>query len=154
MKRSLWLLIVCIIIASSAVAQRDKDPTAMEIAGRLAAIKLDTSLSVRAEQGAKRVQVTPVVAASIDGSKDLEEGRIIGVLDAQGNVDNVPNGKHNIFVTKVNDVWHAYAESGGKIVAKSKRVTVESADDVRKPEIEFNLKITLHVGKVKITLWW
>ena len=76
------------------------------------------------------------------------------MLDAQGKVHDVPNGKHHIFLKKVNDAWRAYAESGDKIVAKSKKVTVENADEVKKPEIEFNLRIMLTVGRVKITIWW
>ena len=154
MKRLLWFVLVCVSLTSSAWAQRDKEPTAKEIAARLAAIKLDESRAVRAGQGPKKVQVTPVLAASIAGIKELEEGRVIGVLDAQGNVHDVPNGTHHIFLKKVNDTWHAYAESDGKIVAKRKRVTVEDADEVKKPEIEFNLRITLTVGRVKVTIWW
>ena len=154
MKRLLWVLMVLAGVTSFASAQDEKEPAATEIVKRVAAIKLDTSLTVRGERGPKKVEVTPVAADSISGSRELEEGRIIGLLDARGNVDNVPNGKHHIFIKKVNGVWHAYAESGGKIVAKSKRVTVENTDDGGKPEIEFNLRITLTVGRVKITVWW
>jgi len=143
MKYLLCLLMMC-IVTLPAFAQRDKDPTAKEIAGKSARIKLDNALSASGAQGAKRVKVIPVVAPSKTGIKELEEGQIIGELEARGNVDHMPNGKHHIFVAKVNNVWQAYAVSGGKIVAKSKSVTVESSDAVRKkPEIQFNLSIVV-----------
>ncbi len=103
-------------------------------------VHLNTKHKTIATQGVKKVALTPAIAQKGFGAKELEKGQIVGVIETE-NIDNIPNGKYNIFVAKAGNTWQAHLESNGKIVAKSKSVKVTQAAEIKKPEIEFNLRI-------------
>jgi hypothetical protein len=50
-----------------------------------------------------------------------------------GSTTNLPPGKYQIYLAKVDNKWRAFAESGGKIVAESSDVQVTVINDA-KPE--------------------
>src|SRR5204863_338405 len=130
MKRMAWmaavLLVVCLMVAPAS-AQRKKAPTPKEVAAAATKAKLDT-----------------------------DHAHVVGELHVEGGVKPFPKGIWPIYVYQIGKTWHAVAAGGGKIVARAKTVEVEGrkTGEAKKPTIEFNLKITIRIGKVRITIEW
>lgn len=122
------LFLACLsLTALPAQAARKDKPAGQEISEKAKAVKLDPANAATAERGGKKIKVTPVDLSHVKTEADLEDGQVVGVLETEvaGDETGLPPGKYHIFVAKVGDVWHAYAESGGTIAAEAKRVRVE-----------------------------
>jgi hypothetical protein len=110
------------------------------------AVRLNTAYATTATQGIKKVVLTPALAPQGFGDRELEAGQIVGVIDTT-NINNIPNGHYDIFVSKTGNVWQAHLDSNGQIVARSKSVKVTNATTMKRPEIKFNLTILIQWGK-------
>ena len=89
------------------------------------------------------MKFTPAVFEKTTTLKEIEDGVVIGELENElpGDESDLPAGKHNIFVTKINGEWHAYAESNGKTYKAAKAKVKElSEDEIPKEHIKFGEK--------------
>lgn len=104
-------------------------PTALDIGNKAKAAKLDTANAATATKGGKKIKLTPAHLDNLKSIADLEQGQPIGVLETEvaGDKANLPPGTYNMFIAKVDNKWHVYAESNGKIVAEAASV-VERKD--------------------------
>lgn len=123
-------LVISAFIASNAGAQvtqaggpRQAPPTGAEIAAAAKAAKLDAANAGAASFHGKSMRFTPVERRRDARIEDLEAGAFVGVLEngAAGDETGLPAGKYDIMVAKVGDMWRAYAETGGKIIAEAAR---------------------------------
>lgn len=102
-----------------------QSPTGEAIARAARGARLNPAASTTAEKDGMRATVTPVDLSKIKTPTDLEKGQVIAVVDVKG-IPDMPDGKYNVFVVKLNDGWTEFFESGGKIVKHVKRVEVSS----------------------------
>jgi hypothetical protein len=100
-------------------------PTGEEIAKAAKAAKLNSEASATAKKDGQKVTVTSMDFSKIKTPKDLEKGQVVAVIAVKG-VRGLPNGKYDVFLIKTNDRWHAFFESGGKIVKEDNHVEVSS----------------------------
>ncbi len=135
--------------AAGPAASATADPQAQQAAPRqavaaqqLAAVRLNAALRTVATQGVKRVALTPAIAPKGFGLRELESGQVVGVIETKS-INDVPDGKYNVFVARVGNQWQAQLQSEGRIVARSKGVEVTEAAKMMRPEIKFNLTILI-----------
>ena len=134
MKRVLYLgllLSVCVVAGgvNSAFAQR-QIPTGEQIAKSAKSAKLNPAASITADKNGIKATVTPVDLSKIKSPKNLEKGQVIAVVDITG-VPDLPDGKYNVFVVKLNDGWQELFESGGKILKQTKIEVTSSQPGAR-----------------------
>ena len=167
--RLAFVLLAC-STAAPAFAAREKPPTGKEIAEAAARTRFDKERSAKAEKGGKAIVITPAAPSEVRAEADLENGAVIGHIDTAfpGDETKLPPGRYNLFLVKVGGRWRVYAESGGKIVAEAKRVTVkeqklEKEGPLQKPTFEergwcvsinHTFKIKKLVIKVALTACW
>jgi hypothetical protein len=103
-------------------------PTGTDISHKAAAGRLDAASSVTGVTRGKNVTLTPAHLDHVTSMQDLEQGQFVGVLNAEiaGSKSGLPAGQHNLFLAKVGDDWHVYAESAGTVVAEAASVTERS----------------------------
>jgi len=126
------LVLSCLVVVSSAVADLKESPTGKEIAAKAKKAKLLKDKAVKLDADGKKVEdkpkvtLTPADLTAVK-EKDLENGHIIGRLDTElpGKHTKLPAGKYNLFAAKVKGKWHVYAEADDKIVAEATRVKFE-----------------------------
>src|SRR5437879_1124938 len=96
-------------------------PTGADISQKAAAGGLDTANSSTGVTRGKNVTFTPAHLGHVKSLADLEQGQFVGVLDTEiaGDKSGMPVGRHNLFLAKVGNDWHVYAESGSKVVARA-----------------------------------
>jgi len=130
------LVLVLCLAALPAWAARKEKPTGKEIADKAKAAKLDPANAIIGEKEGKKIKLTPADLSHVKTEAELEDGQMIGVLETEVAGDETPllPGKYNLFLTKVGNDWHVYAESEGKIVAEAVRVKMEEAKEKKKPE--------------------
>ncbi len=140
MKR--FLLVVGVLVCMVALpvfAARKERPAGREIAEKAKAAKLDRGSATTGEKGGKRITITPAILDQLKNETELEDGQVIGLLEteAAGDETALAPGTYNLFLAKVGNKWHAYAESGGKIAAEAVRVNLEKTDKPAgtKPEV-------------------
>ncbi len=130
-------LVLFLIAMPAAAARRDK-PSGAEIAQKASSAVLDSENSTTGEKNGKKIKLTPANLPQGKSEAELEDGQVIGVLENEvgGDETGLPPGKYNLFLAKVGNDWHTYAESGGRIVAEAARVKVEkqSQGTRRRPE--------------------
>lgn len=98
-------------------------PTGEAIARAARGARLNPGASATAEKDGMKATITPVDLSKIKTPKDLEKGQVIAVADVKG-IPDMPDGKYNVFLVKLNDGWQEFFESGGKIVKHVKRIQV------------------------------
>ncbi|NIM11954.1 MAG: hypothetical protein GTO45_07550 [Candidatus Aminicenantes bacterium] len=128
-----WFVVLFLLsglLVSSSPCFAAGDSLGKEIREKAKKMKLDKTKVVHGKKNGKRVKFTGAKLEHVKSMKDLEQGEVVGVLDNElsGDETNLPPGKHNVFLKKVNGEWKAYAESGGKVVAEAARVTMEKKD--------------------------
>jgi hypothetical protein len=131
-------VLICLVGLPAFAARKDK-PAGREIAEKARAAKLDTENATTGEKGGRKVKFTPAVLGQLKNETELEDGQVVGLLETEAPGDESPlaPGNYNMFLAKVGDTWHVYAESGGKIVAEAMRVTVEKTDKPASMKPEF-----------------
>ena len=106
-----------------------KVPTGLEIAEKSKNIRLYEDSRLHPEPADRETKVTfiPAKLHQFESLQEIEEGQVLGVLetDLEGDETNLPKGKYNIYLTKVDGDWQAYAEAHGKIAAKAARVSLQ-----------------------------
>jgi hypothetical protein len=124
------LFLVLGLLVSSSPCFSAGDSLGKEIREKAKKMKLDKTKVVHGKKNGKRVKFTGAKLEHVKSMKDLERGQVVGLLENElaGDETNLPTGKHNVYLKKVNGEWKAYAESDGKIVAEAARVTVEKRD--------------------------
>jgi hypothetical protein len=129
-------ILICLVGLPAFAARKDK-PAGREIADKAQGAKLDRENATLGEKGGKKVKFTPAVFDQLKNETDLEDGQVIGLLEteAPGDESPLPPGNYNLFLAKIGNSWHVYAESGGTIVAEAVRVSVE-----KKTEKPANMK--------------
>jgi hypothetical protein len=141
MKKSTWVLFGILVISAWVLGSLVQAGAETVKPGQ-PALQFNTAFTTTATQGAKRVVLTPAIAPRGFGIRELEQGQIVGMIETT-NINNVPNGQYLIHVAKVNNVWKAHLESGGRTVAEAKSVTVTEIAEMKRPEIRFNLHILI-----------
>jgi len=129
---SLLVLLLLCNITPPALAKR---PTPDEIAAKAKKAKLNRGNSVAATIHGKKLRLTPVESEQELPLSELEEGQVLGVLDAGDTGDTTESSGRSavVYVAKDGNSLNAYVASGGKIVAETKQVKVEKAPrDARK----------------------
>lgn len=106
-----------------------KAPAGKDISEKAKAARLDTTNRGSAEKGGKKTTLTPAHLDHVKSVGDLEQGQFIGVLDTEiaGDKAGLAPGTYNMFIAKVGNDWHVYAESGGTIAGEAASV-VERKD--------------------------
>lgn len=139
---------------------RQKKPTGQEIFDKSKDSKLDSEYSFEAEREGKKVKFTPVKMPAINSLEELEDGRIIGVLENELEAEKLPKGKYNIFVAKVNENWEGYLETDGKIVTEAHKVSMRrhyfGERKVKKPKFKFiegSWTLCFRICIVSILFW-
>ncbi len=128
MKRLILMVgVLILLIGLPALAARKDKPEGREIAEKARAAKLDYENAVIGEKGGRRVKFTSAVPGQLRTDADVEDGQVVGLLEteASGDESSLPPGTYYVFLAKVGNTWHAYAESGGMIVAEAARANVE-----------------------------
>jgi hypothetical protein len=115
-----------------------KAPTGKDISEKAKAAKLDTANRSSGEKGGKKATLTPAQLDHVKSLEELEQGQFIGELDTEiaGDKANLAPGKYNMFIAKVGNDWHVYAESGGNVVGEAANV-VERKDTPAKMKPKF-----------------
>lgn len=105
---------------------RKEKPTGRDIAEKAKKTKLIKDKFIEAEKKGKKVKFTPAEIPPLQSFEELEDGQVIGLLenDLEGDETKLPKGKHNLFLSKVNDEWGIYAEEDGEIKAEAIRVSL------------------------------
>ena len=116
------LLSVCTLATAQKVVPR-KMPTGEEIAKAAKFATLNSAAFSTTENDGIKVIVMPVDLSKVKNIKDLENGQVIAVVAFEGN-PHLPDGKYNVYVVKLNDGWHEFFESGGKLFGPAKRVEI------------------------------
>ena len=104
------LLSVCALATAQTAIQL---PTGETIAKAAKAARLKPKASTTSEKYGMKVRVTPTDLSNVKSSEDLAMGQVIAVVDVKG-VPDLPNGRYNLFVVKLNDGWQEFLESGGR----------------------------------------
>jgi hypothetical protein len=119
------------VMAYAQGTTRKAAPTGQEIAQKAKATKLDRAHATVAELKGKKIVFTPADLHQVKHPTELEAGRVIGTLETEavGDETGLPPGNYHVFVAKVGDQWHAYAEAGGVVVKEAVRVRMERAKD-------------------------
>jgi hypothetical protein len=135
-------LFVCFGIVSVALAERKEKPSGQEIAQKAKSAKLVQEKAVTGQKKGKKIKITPADQSNLK-EEDVENGVVVAQMegDLAGDETNLPAGKHNVFLCKVNGEWKAYAESGGQIVAEAKSVKMQKVErrnaNPQAPSVEF-----------------
>jgi uncharacterized protein YjdB len=110
---------------------RPAPPSGREIAERARAAKLDRENTGVGEFQGKRISLVPADPSGVRSAAELEAGQVIGVMENEvaGDETGLPPGRYNLFLAKLADGWHVYAESGGEIVTEAIRVQIEQVAD-------------------------
>ena len=116
LKLSALGLVLFLITLPAAAARKDK-PTGDEIAAKAKAGKLQNENTTVGEN----CKLTPADLTHLGSMTDLEDGQFIGVLetDIASDKTGLAAGKYDLFLAKVGNAWHVYAESGGKIAGEA-----------------------------------
>ena len=142
-------------VTSKTAPMRTVAPSGKEIAAHFAAVRLYNEKATTEHIKGKAIIVIPV--ASENDRPGL--GEAIAVLDTQleGDETNLPPGKYNLFLAKVNKHWHCYAESNGRIVAEAASVSVVDQEGPEKPIISpkgWQVNIKCQSGHCSIYINW
>ena len=114
---------------------RKVKPNGREIADMAKKTRSRTDVVLGKKDG-KNVKFTPAEMKHIKDLDEFEDGQVIGILEneLEGDETNLPQGKHNVFLGKVDGNWKAYAEAGGEISTEAARVEVSyHRPDEQKP---------------------
>lgn len=105
---------------------RTEAPSGSEIAQKARSIRFDSRKDIRAEQNGKKIHFRGADLSHVKSLDELESGQVIGVLETElaGDETPLPQGTHNMFISRVGGTWRVQAESGGQIVAEAARVSV------------------------------
>jgi hypothetical protein len=103
-------------------------PTGEQIAKAAKAARLNLAVAATAEKYGRRVTVTPIDFSKINTAKNLEKWQVIAVVDATC-IPGLRNGRHDVLVARLSGQWHAFFETGGKIVSENGRLEVSSKTD-------------------------
>src|SRR5207237_8262705 len=111
LKLSALGLVLFLIALPAAAARKDKH-TGDEIAAKAKAGKLQNENTTVWEN----CKLTPADLTHLGSMTDLEDGQFIGVLetDIASDKTGLAAGKYDLFLAKVGNAWHVYAEAGGK----------------------------------------
>jgi hypothetical protein len=156
--KPMWAVCILLVgtVSQPSFAERKAAPTGQEIAGKAKAAKLDIANSTTAVVQGRKIKVTPANPARAQ----LADGEMVGVLDTElkGDETNLPPGKYNLFVAKVGEKWHCYAEQDGKIIEEAVGVTVdEKKPGPKKPMINpkgWYVTVACAGGHCSITFGW
>jgi hypothetical protein len=143
-------ILICLVSFRAFAARKDK-PTGKEIADKAKVAEIDQANATTGEIGAKKVKLTPAVPRPFKNEADLEDGQVIGLLETEASGDESPlaPGRYNLFLAKVDNTWHVYAESDGRIVGEAMQVNVEKTDKPSDTKPEFRAKgwcFLLHIA--------
>jgi hypothetical protein len=121
-------------------------PTGADISKNAAAAGLDTANKATGVTQGKTVSFTPANLGHVKSMQDLESGQFVGVLQAEiaGDRSGLPPGQYNLFLAKVGNDWHVYAESGSNVVA-------EAASVVQRSDTQAHMKPKFSEGSF---CWW
>jgi hypothetical protein len=121
-------------------------PTGADISQKAAAGSLETANKAAGVTHGKTVTFTPANLSHVTSTADLEQGQFVGVLNTEiaGDKSGLPVGQYNLFLGKVGNDWHVYAESGGTVVA-------EAASVVQRSDTKANMKPQFSEGSF---CWW
>jgi len=110
---------------SGGVIMRKEKPSGREIADMAKKTRTRTDVVLGKKDG-KNVKFTPAELEHLKDLDEFEDGQVIGILEneLEGDETNLPQGKHNVFLSKVDGNWKAYAEAGGEISTEAARVEV------------------------------
>jgi hypothetical protein len=150
------LFVLCLgcLLMPSAVAQREKPPTAKEIEAARTKAKLDTANTATHMAKGKKAKVTPTVAPPKATPKSAAAGVVVAEMELEG-VKPFPRGIFPVYVRQIGKDWHAYSVVNGKVIPARSVVVKELPKAVsEKPTIEFNFKIVIHWGRMRITIEW
>ena len=128
-----WFVVMFLVLGllvSSSTSFAAGDSLGKEIKEKAKKMKLDKTKIVHGVKNGKKVKFTGANLDHMKSMNDLEQGEVVGVLENElaGDETDLPPGKYNVFVKKVDGEWKAYAESDGTVVAEAARVTVEKRD--------------------------
>lgn len=94
------------------------------------------------EINGRKVKFTPTVPRPYKTEADLEDGQVVGLLETEAAGDESPlaPGRYNLFLVKVENTWHVYAESEGRIMGEAVNVAIEKTDKPAGTKPEFRDK--------------
>lgn len=152
------LFLVLGLLVSSSTCFAAGDYLGKEIKEKAKKMKLDTAKVVHGKKNGKSVKFNVAKLEHVKSVKDLEQGEVVGVLENElaGDETNLPPGKYNVYVKKVNGEWKAYAESDGKVVAEAARVTVEKQRGKKNGKSRFHPNgwgFSISIS-IRFSFWW
>jgi len=106
---------------------RKEKPKGSEIAEKRKKVKLDTERAIEGVKKGKKIKFTPTILPKMNSVEELEDGQVIGVLEneIEGDETDLPIGKHNIFIAKIDGEWKGFAEFNGEVVAEIEKVSIK-----------------------------
>ena len=163
------------LAAMPAWAQRDKAPSAEEIAAAARTAELDSGAAVRldsADAAPAKARYTPIKPPSKFDEKTLEDGVVVGELRASALSPKL-NNQMTLFVCKVGKKFEAFVVRDGKLlkVVSSTSVAATKAEKAKAPvslslvqpsgradsggvtsQQERLLRIVHHIGRFRVTM--